>query len=452
MDRSNRTGALGLIAAVFMLLAIAAPAAAATTGTICGEVTAFTAPTAVTDGSITINGTAEDINAGAVVTDAVELTALATLGAFTCVNVVADADGDITELALAAQAQLCGTVSEQAGVFFVNDTALTAEALSLITGDSALSALLDAAANGAGSVCLDLAFNSAGLVTSINLDGTLRLCGTATLDADSVTIAGVDVPLSTLSAEAAAALQVAVDAGADVCVDATVQNTDVVDAAVDATVRLCGTVTFNADGSATVGGVTIPADLIDADVAAALEAAATADGEACVTVDAVSAGGETTVTVVAEVSLCATVEAITASSITAGGVTFETASDLRGVIEVGDNICFDLVTDPDGGVVLPPGDAVITDPAGTPITDPDGTPVDDDATVIDGDGTPGDGDGDGGDGTPADDDGSGTELLPNTAVAPAAPADRSGSFLILGLAAALAAVMGTRLARERLNR
>jgi len=37
-------------------------------------------------------------------------------------------------------------------------------------------------------------------------------------------------------------------------------------------------------------------------------------------------------------------------------------------------------------------------------------------------------------------------------VAPAAPADRSGSFLILGLAAALAAFTGTRLAKERLDR
>lgn len=382
MDPQKRPGALGLIAAVFMLLAIAAPVGAATTGQICGEVEAFTAPTLLADGSITINGTQEAILDGAVdAATTAQLTALVALGAFTCVNVTADADGDITDISLAAQAELCGTVTASAGVFFVDGTALTADALSIINADSVLTALLQAAADGNASVCLDLAFSSAGVVTSINLDASLNLCGTVTLDADSATVGGVDVPLALVSADAQAALQVAADANAEFCIDVVVQNTDVVDAAVEGSVTLCATVTMNADGSATIDGVTIPAELIDADVAAALEAAAAADGEACVTVDAVISGDETIVTVVADVSLCATVEAITATTITAGGVTFSTSSDLRGVIEVGDDICFDLVTDPDGGIVIPDG-SVITEPDGTPITDPDGTPAEGGATPV----------------------------------------------------------------------
>lgn len=438
MDRLNRPGPLGLIAAIFMLLAIAAPVGAATTGTICGEVENFTA-TAVTDGTITINGTTEGVVAGAVdAATAAQLTALAGLSAFICVNVEAvDGNGDITALSLAAQAELCGTVSESAGVFFINDTALTAEALSIINADSALTALLQAAADGNASVCLDLAISSAGVVTSINLDASLTLCGTATLDADSATIGGVDVPLSLLSAEAQAALRVAVDAGVAVCLDVVVENTDIVNAALDATVEVCGTVTVNADGSATVDGVTIPAELIDADVAAALEAAAAADGEACVTVDAVISGGETIVTVVADVSLCATVEAITATSITAGGVTFPTSSDLRGVIEVGDDICFDLVTDPDGGIVIPDG-GVITDPDGTPITDPDGTQADD--------GTPGD------DGTPADADATPVVTeLPDAAIGARQAASPLAIFLALVVMVSLG-LLGFRALEARRTR
>ena len=426
LDRpaANRPGALGLIAAVLMLLAIAAPVGAATTGTICGEVEEFSATT-LADGTITFAGRAsENVLAGAVdATTAAQLAVFATLGAFTCVNVEAvDGGGNITALSFAAQGELCGTVTESAGVFFVNGTALTAEALTLIGADSTLAALLNAAAAGGASVCLDFAFNSAGLVTSVNLDATVRLCGTVTLDADSATVGGVDVPLSLLSAEAAAALQVAVDAGVNACIDVTVVNTDVVNAAVDVTVELCGTVTFNADGSATIDGVTIPADVIDADLAAALEATADAAGEACVTIDAVSSGGETIVTVVAGVSLCATVEAITATTITAGGVTFPTATDLRAVIQVGDDICFELVTDPDGGLVIPPG-GVITDPTGTPITDPDGSPADD------------------------DDD---APLLPDTALAPLAPGGGAAALVLLVLMAM--AVAAHRLERERLER
>ena len=430
MIRQNRSGAVGLIAAVFMLLAIAAPVGAATTGQVCGEVEAYTAPTALADGSVTINGTTETVLFAAVdAATSAQLAALATLGAFTCVDVTADGGGDITALSVAAQAQLCGTVTESAGVFLVNDTALTADALALVAGDTRLSALLNAAADGGANVCVDLALDSAGVVSSINLDATLSLCGSASLDADSATIGGVDVPTSLMSTEAAAALQVAADAGATACADVTVVNTNVVDASVDASVDLCGTVTLNGDGSATVDGVTIPANLIGADLAAALDAAAQAGGEACVSVSAVSTGGETIVTVIADISLCATVEAITATTITVGGVTFATDTDLTADVQVGDDICLGLVTDPSGEIVVPGGT----------VTLPDGTP-------IGGDGTPTT---DGGGGTPA---GGGTELLPDTASAAADAASRALAMVILGLMAVVALVAGTRLVRERLER
>ena len=54
-----------LVLGVVLSLLVAGPASAASTGTLCGQVTAFTAPTAIADGSLTIDGDVEVIDSSA---------------------------------------------------------------------------------------------------------------------------------------------------------------------------------------------------------------------------------------------------------------------------------------------------------------------------------------------------------------------------------------------------
>lgn len=369
-----------VLAALLGILA-AAPAAAATTGTLCGQVTAFTAPTA-TDGSITIDGTVEAIDSSAVIeadTIAV-LTTVAAAGATTCLEITADGDGVIVALDIAAQAEICGevTLDTSTGVYSVGGVDLPA---ALVSADADLEALLDAAAAGGASVCLDVTISgTTGLITTASVNATLDLCGQATLDADSVAIAGVDVPLSLLDAEALAVLELAVDAGADVCLQVVVDDTDLVQANLSADIELCGEVTLEADGSATIDGVTIDAALLDAGAEALLELAASADGTACASIVAVSSGGDTSVTVGVTVEVCAEVTAIGDGTITLDGVTLGFAGAADADIEVGDVVCVAAATGPTGDPIVTDID---TEEGAAPDDDDAAAPDDDDPVLPD---------------------------------------------------------------------
>ena len=343
------------LAGLFGLL-MAAPASAATTGTVCGQVTAFVAPTAATDGSITIDGTTEIIDSsafGAITAGTLTtLTAVANADATTCLDITANAGGEILTIAVAAQAEICGavTVDTTSGVYTVAGVAIPA---ALVSADADLVALLNAAAAGGATVCLDVTIDSAtGLFTSVALSATINLCGDAALDADSVTVAGVDVPLTLLDAEARAALDVAIDAGADVCLSVVVDGTDIVQANLTVNVDLCGEVTLDANGDVVVDGVVIPDALLDADAAALLELAAAADGTACAAVDASTTGGDTNVGVTVTIEVCAEVTAVTDSSVTIGGVTFIFAGAAAAGLEVGDEVCVAATTSPTGDPVI----------------------------------------------------------------------------------------------------
>ena len=98
-----------------------------------------------------------------------------------------------------------------------------------------------------------------------------------------------------MDAETRAALQVAIDAGVDVCLNVVVDDTDPVQANLTVNLDQCGEGTLDTNGDVVVDGVVIPDALLNANAAALLELAAEADGSACASVDASSTGGDTTV-------------------------------------------------------------------------------------------------------------------------------------------------------------
>lgn len=404
---------LALVLAGLLGLLVAAPASAAVSGTLCGQVTAFTAPLAGTDGSITIDGTTEVIDSsafGAIDAGTVTvLTAVAAAGATTCVEVTAaPSGGAIVDLSIAAQAEICGdvTLDTTTGVYSVGGVALP---LAVVSADADLVALLDAAAAADAQVCLDVTISSTtGLITTIGLNATINLCGDVTLDADSATIGGVDVPLTLLDAEAQAAIALAIDAGSDICVQLVIDDTALVQANVSLSIDLCGDVTLDASGNVMVDGVVIPDALLDANVAALLELAAAADGTACASVDATSTGGNTTVGVTVTIEVCAEVTAVTENTITLGGVTFFLAGAADLDIEVGETLCVAATTSPTGDPV---------------ITDVDVTDDEEPAT-----------------GTPGATPGGGSPMLPDTAMATGFDTGMAGALLLVAAALGAAGI------------
>lgn len=305
MRRTLLPGAF-VLAAVLGLL-IAAPVSAAITGTTCGQVTAFTAPSVVTDGSITIEGTTEVIDSSAF--GAIDV------GTLTTLTTVANADA---------------------------------------------------------TTCLDVTANAGGEIIDLNVASQARICGTATVNATTgvTSVSGVDLPTSLVTAGSAADafLDAAARAGANVCVDVTVDATTglITSAGVSGTITVCGDVTATAGGNAAVNGVVVDPALTDADAEALLQLAARADGTACASFSATSAGGNTTVGATVTIDVCANVTAVTDNSITAGGVTFGFARASDADIQVGDRLCFEAATGPTSDPSITAAGGVLAGAGGGP--------------------------------------------------------------------------------------
>lgn len=372
---------VAVVLAALLGLFVVAPVGAATTGTLCGQVTAFTAPAGGTAGSITIDGTEEVIDESAEgVIDAstiAVLEAVAGAGATTCLEIEANVDGDIVDLDIAAQAEICGEVTLDTTTDAYSVAGVLVPA-AIVSADAELAALLDAAAAADASVCLDVTVDGAtGLITTVSLNATMTLCGEATLDADSATIGGVDVPLSLIDAEAQAVLEIAADADASVCLQLVVDDSEIVQANLSADITLCGEVTLDADGHAVIDGTTIDEALLEAGAQALLELAAAADGTACATVVATSTDGNTSVTVGVTIDVCAEVTAIGDGSITLEGVTLAFAGAAGAGIEIGDVVCVAAATGPTGEPVVTDID---TDEGAAPAEDDDDVMLPDTAT------------------------------------------------------------------------
>lgn len=267
-------------------LATASPAAAATTGTVCGRVTAFVAPTAVTNGSITINGTAEVISSSAAASLAAgtiaTLTSLASANATTCLAITANGSGQIVALSIAATASLCGVV-------------------------------------------------------------------TANVAANTFTINGVSLAGSLFSAQERSLLTLAARAGVSTCALVTIgSNGQLASANVTAVVTVCGRVTLDSAGNVAVNGILIGNDLLDASTLAALRLAAQVGGNACATVRGTSTGTTTTVAASITATVCGTVTAVSGTTISINGFTFNLATGTTANVRVGDHACVNLVPAPGG--------------------------------------------------------------------------------------------------------
>jgi hypothetical protein len=275
MRRHFATGpGLSLVLASLLATLLAAPVAAmprgtdgaaaptlelVVDGTNCGQVTAFLAPTAVTDGSINLDGATETIEAGTTLgaATALALTALATADAFTCLDLAVDGGGDITAISIAASATICGSVSTDGTLYTIDDTTFAGDVADLIA-DGDLTALLDAAIAASADVCADLTVQTtSGVVTAVGVDATFELCGTVTVDGGGdATVDGATLPASFLSPGTTSTLELAAAAGAQACVTIAADSSGNVDATV--TVEICATVDAVGGSSMSVDGVVIP--------------------------------------------------------------------------------------------------------------------------------------------------------------------------------------------------
>lgn len=273
--------------ALLLGLIVAAPVSAAATGTQCGTVTAYTAPTAVADGSFTMDGTPETIDATADV-DANASAALAAAAAADseiCLDVVAGQDGVITSVSLASS--FCGdvTVDTTTGAATVNGVAVP----TAVTGaDGNLAAVLDAAASANGDACLDVTYDS--------------------------------------------------------------RTGAIVDASARVSLDQCGRVVLEGDGDALVGGMLLPEELIDSELRTTLQATAAANGNACVAIDSVTRNGNTAVTTQVVARLCLTVTAVSGNQVSMADLDVTVDDETAADVEVGQTLCLEII-DGAGGPV-----------------------------------------------------------------------------------------------------
>ena len=297
----------------------------ATTVSVCGVVTAYTAATASAPGSLTIGGQTFPIAAGT----AIDGSGLITVGANLCLNGTLDASGQL-----------------------VVPSSVTAN-----------------------------------VSTSVSVCGVVSAYTAATASAPgSLTIGGQTFPIAAGTVISGSSL---ITAGADLCLTGTLNASgqlvvpSSVSANVSAAVNVCGVVvaytaaTASTPGSITIGGNTFP-----------IAVGTAIDGSGLITVGAnlclngtVNAAGQlippSTITVNAGTSLnvCGVVTAYTAAtaaapgSITIGGQTFSIAPGtvLAGNVQVGANLCLSATINPGGQIG---GGSATPNPANPPPTTP----------------------------------------------------------------------------------
>jgi LPXTG-motif cell wall-anchored protein len=288
-DRLNVRVPAAFLLVIGLLLAIAMPVAAAPQAPaggstvraglaagVCGTVTEFTAPSVKSDGSITFNGVTTPIAAGTTVagTLAAALDVASDAAPVVACLSLTTTGGEITSIAVATSAQLCGAVTATgegaARVFTIGGVVVPA----LATADAALTAILNAAVAAGAEVCVDVTAdaNTGAITVVANVDATFELCGQVVASGGAYVIEGVTIDAAQLSAAELAALQLAIANNANACVDLEIVDTTVVSATVR--VDVCVTASAVSATSVTLDGVAIPLGE-GADVAAEVRAGAT---------------------------------------------------------------------------------------------------------------------------------------------------------------------------------
>ena len=168
---------------------------------LCGQVSDYTAPDGVaTDGTMTMIGVSQPdphsftIAATAAVSagDNGLLAAIAASDSFTCMDAVGDGMGVLTELAIAASAEFCGSVAASGTTWVLTDTdftdlttTLTAEAETILDSDNRLDDLLGWFDLFDSQACLTFTTDATGIVDQILLDGQIEICGPIAQVADT---------------------------------------------------------------------------------------------------------------------------------------------------------------------------------------------------------------------------------------------------------------------------
>jgi len=186
---------------------------------------------------------------------------------------------------------------------------------------------------------------------ALSIAATASICGVVTVNvaANTFTIGGVSLAGSLFSAQEQSLLTLAARAGVSTCALVTVgSNGQLASANVTAVVTLCGRVTLDSAGKAAVNGILVGNDLLDASTLAALRLAAQVGGSACATVRGTSTGSTTTVAASVTATVCGTVTAVSGTTISLNGFTFNLATGTTASVRVGDHACANLVPGPGG--------------------------------------------------------------------------------------------------------
>jgi hypothetical protein len=359
---------------------------ATTSVSVCGVVSAYTAATASTPGSITIGGQTFPIAAGT----NIDGSGLINVGANLCLNATLNGLGQITTPATVTanattSVSVCGVVSAY--------TAATASSPGSITiGGQTFPIAAGTNIDGSGlinvgaNLCLNATLNGLGQITTpatvtANATTSVSVCGVVSAytaatasSPGSITIGGQTFPIAAGTNIDGSGL---ITLGTNLCLNATLNGLGqittpaTVTANATTTVNVCGVVsaytaaTASTPGSITIGGQTFPiaagtnidgSGLITLGANLCLNGTVNLAGQLVVPTS-VTANATTTVGVCGVVSAYTAATASSPGSITIGGNTFPIAAgtniDGSGLITLGANICLNGTVNVFGQLVPP---------------------------------------------------------------------------------------------------
>ena len=237
---------------------------------VCGVVSAYTAATASSAGSINIDGQTIPIAAGTTIDGA----GLITLGAELCLNGTLNASGELVvpssvTAGATTSISLCGTVTaytaataNSAGSITIGGQTLPVAAGTTLDGAGLITAganlCLNGSLNAAGQLVVPSSL-SAGVSSRVSICGVVRAFTAATASAPgSITIGGQTLPIAAGTALGGSGT---VNVGANVCLDGTLDLSgqlvppSVVSVNVSGNVDVCGVVSAFTPATATAPGL-----------------------------------------------------------------------------------------------------------------------------------------------------------------------------------------------------
>lgn len=329
------------------------------TFTVCGRVTAYSAPLPGSPGSLTVAGVVDGADHAFPIAETAtvdpRLTPLSAGGEWTCLDLVADGAAVVTSIAVPADAARCGPLSESGGTIIQGPgstqdfTTLTldGDAAAIVMADPDLAALVPAIASvdpigGSQEACFDIGLAVDGTIGSLALDypspssydlpapiACGAVAGTPIAyrdpasqpypDGPTVEVDGFVMDADILDDPYEAVLAFHLDAGRDICLLARVVDSAIVDTAA---------ITFDADVCGeleVVGGLVFVDTVVVSEVLTAISFAdpsAASLGSACWSARAqagVASG---------RLDVCGDLQSVTPTAYAVSGITFHLSSPL----------------------------------------------------------------------------------------------------------------------------